>query len=509
MQDENKTGDARRAGKPNGKYALLFVVAGAVLFSVVQRLMLDFRAGHMDEYDYLFVGKALLNNVEWPTYTYIFGANFSWYAFGFADQLFGGLTGARMVSAGLGLVSLAGIFAVTKAVWGCHKTAWVAVLLLALQSSHIFISKIATYDSVSFALFALSLAPLYVASENRQLSRKSLLLMCAGSLLLLAAVLAKYTTVAYVPFIGLALLFRSVRATLVYTLILSIGITLFVAMHWVDLKVLYDIQISGIHGANATYREIVSRSLNGSWLLLLPAVAAVLHARSNKAANARPLHTLLWLLLLASPLVLYHLQGRNLISLYKHLNYTNAFLSIASAWLVMLVIETKPWQSSRIFQYRSHILATLTVVYVSVNAWQLRDTENGYPDMQGLLSHLAQNQQAADSILSEDPYLFRYLKFGEMSQETIKETTWLDNDADGVHTLQDVNDAAWDRKFEYILLTDAIHPEHNKTLRDILTQRGYDLEYSHPYRLSPVMTAHTIGEISLYKRGEQMATIEQ
>ena len=84
-----------------------------------------------------------------------------------------------------------------------------------------------------------------------------------------------------------------------------------------------------------------------------------------------------------------------------------------------------------------------------------------------------------------------------------------DNDADGVHTLQDVNDAAWDRKFEYILLTDAIHPEHNKTLRDILTQRGYDLEYSHPYRLSPVMTAHTIGEISLYKRGEQMATIEQ
>ena len=463
----------------------------------------------MDEYDYLFVGKALLNNVQWPTYTYIFGADFSWYLFGYADLLFGGLTGARMVSTALGLISLAGIFAVTKAIWGCHKTAWVAVLLVALQSSHIFMSKIATYDSVSFALFTLSLAPLYIASENQQLSRNSLLLMCAGSLLLLAAVLAKYTTAAYVPFIGLALLFRSVRAATIYTLIIGTGVSLFMTTHWVELKVLYEIQISGVHGANATYREIVSRSLNGSWLLLLPAIAALLHARSNKTADARPLHILMWLLVLASPLVLYHLQGRNLISLYKHLNYTNAFLSIASAWLLMLVIETRPWQTSRFFQYRSHILATLMVVYVTVNTSQLRDTENGYPDMQGLLSHLALHQTTADSILSEDPYLFRYLKFGEMSQDTIKETTWLDNDTDGRHSLQDVNDAVWDRKFEYILLTDAIHPEHNEILRDILTQRGYDLEYSQPYKLSPIMSAHTTGEISLYKRGEQVAIIEQ
>lgn len=513
MQEETINKESRAPVQPqSGRKALIFVVAGAVLFSVIQRLMLDFRAGHMDEYDYLFVGKALLSNLEWPTYTYIFGANFSWYLFGFAEQLLGGLTGARVVSALLGVVSLLGIFTLTKAVWHCQKTAWVAVLLMAVQSSHIFISKIATYDSVSFTLFILSLTPLYLASgasTHNITDRKALLLLFTGSLLLLAAVLAKYTTIAYVPFIGLALLFSSVRATLIYALITGVGITLFVYIHKVDLTVLYNIQINGIHGANATYRDIVSRSLNGTWLLLLPTLAAVMHARSNKAADSKPFNTLLWLLFLATPLIIYHLQGRNLISLYKHLNYANAFLSIATAWIVMLVIDTKPWRSSRIFQYRSQILATLTIIYASVNAYQLRATENGYPDMQGMLDHLESATMATGSILSEDPYLFRYKEFEAMSQQDIKETTWLDNDSDGNYTLQDVNDAAWDRKFEYILLTDAIHPEHNKTLRNILSQRGYELEYSQPYSLSPVMTAHTDGKISLYKRGEQIATIDQ
>ena len=495
-----------------GKVALVCAIAAATLFSIVQRVLLNFRAGHMDEYDYLFVGKTLMENMEWPTYTYIFGSNFSWYLFGFAEQWLGGLAGARMVSALLGLVSLIGIYCITKAIWGCRKTAWVAVLLLAVQSGHIFTSKIATYDSVSFALFTLSLTPLFLASgvnDYKLSNRNSQLLLIAGALLLLGAVLAKYTTVAYVPFIGLALLLCSVRKAVYFSFVIGGGLVAFIILHRVDLKILYDIQISGIHGANATYKEIVSRVLNGTWLLLLPTIVALLHARSNRAADPRPLRILLWLLFFTAPLVIYHLQGRNLISLYKHLTYANAFLAISTAWLVMLLAQTKPWQTSRIFQYRTQILASLTLIYTAVNFHQLSATENGYPDMNGLLEHLQNSPTTQGRILSEDPYLFRYKAFGEIAQEEIKETTWLDNDNDGTYTLQDVNDAVWDRKFELILLTDAIHPESNNTLREILSQRGYELEYSQPYQLSPVMTSHTSGEISLYRRSEQMVTVEQ
>ena len=505
---ENHPGKRRDAGK----IALFFAVAAAALYSLVQRVLLEFRAGHMDEYDYLFVGKALLGNMEWPTYTYIFGANFNWYLFGFAEQWVGGLTGARLASVILGIVSLFGIYLITRSVWDSKKTAWVAVLLMAVQSGHIFTSKIATYDSVSFALFSLSLTPLFLASgisQSKFSPRQHNILLIAGSLLLLGAVLAKYTTIAYVPFIGFALLFCSVRKAMYFAVMVGAGLAVFVVLHRADLKILYDVQISGIHDANATHREIVSRVLNGCWLLLLPTIIAVLHARSNRAADARPFKLLMWLLFFTTPLVLYHLQGRNLISLYKHLTYANTFLAIATAWLVVLLAQTKPWQSSRIFHYKSHILAALTIVYTAVSFHQLKATERGYPDMTGLLNHWQTAKSVDGRILSEDPYLFRYKSFGEIAQEDIKETTWLDNDNDGNYSLQDVNDAVWDRKFDVILLTDAIHPENNITLREILSQRGYTLEYVEEYALSPVMTTHTSGTISLYRRADQLVNLDQ
>ncbi len=282
-------------------------------------------------------------------------------------------------------------------------------------------------------------------------------------------------------------------------MITGLGLCAHLWLHWEELKVLYEVQISGIHGANSTYKEIISRSLNQTWLLLLPAILALIHARSNKEEDGKRAFSVISILIVFSmPLFLYHFQGRNLISLYKHLNYANLFLALCAAWLLTLVAYAKPWRTSRIFQFRMPILAVFLVVYLLTNINQLRETQRGYPDVSELLAHL-DSKEVKGTVLSEDPYLFRYLKFDVLPQEDIRETTWLDNDQDGQYTLQDVQDAVWDRKFNYVLLTDAIHPEHNMTLREILSQRGYELEYNSEYSLSSVMTTHTRGHISLYK----------
>ena len=76
---------------------LLVVVCG-VIFSAALRLMLSFNGGHIDEYDYLFVGKQLLAGNAWGTYFYIFGSNLNWYILGVGEAL-GGLEGARAIAA--------------------------------------------------------------------------------------------------------------------------------------------------------------------------------------------------------------------------------------------------------------------------------------------------------------------------------------------------------------------------------------------------------------------------
>lgn len=66
-----------------------------------------------------------------------------------------------------------------------------------------------------------------------------------------------------------------------------------------------------------------------------------------------------------------------------------------------------------------------------------------------------------------------------------------------------IKDAIWDRKFDYVLLTDSIHPEENLILRDILLQRDYSLKFNEAYFLSSVMTKNITGNISFYARNKK------
>ena len=475
--------------------SLLLLLCGSVFL----RLQFSFNAGHMDEYDYLFVGRQLLAGKEWATHIYIFGSDLSWYLLGLGERYLGGLQGARMVAGVMGLLSLAGLYAFVYALWRNHLTALIAVTLLATQSIHLFISRFATYDITSFAFFALSLAPMVLACQRQSRSRYWYLLLSV--VLISLSVTSKYVVVLYLPFLAIVMFVPSPRLSVLFTIGVSCILVSYAALHWESLQTLYRVQIQNVHGGSNGSLEYILKSIF-SYVLpaLLGAVAAivyVVYAYGRKALLQKQGIYLMVLGLLSLPIVAYHLNALNMISLYKHLVYANLFLLTATAWLLSQLIQSKP---SHITQ---GVLSLLLVGYGVLNYQQLKQTEIAYGDVSPVISAIEGKLKADTTILSEDPYLFRYLAFDKVPQAHIKEPNWLDNNRDGLFEKKDVVEALWDAKFSYVYLNDQIHPNLNQTIRKILKLRGYKSIVSIDYKTSEVMSRQKKGALALYKRARK------
>ena len=137
---------------------------------------------HMDEYDYLFVGRQLINGESWPSLSYVFGADFNWYLFAWFDLYIdgicsSGICGPRLLAWLLGLMSLGACYVFTRSFSGSPRSALLATLLLAITAPHIFISSVTTYDVVAFTLFSWSVAITWLLF-NKQAGNASQLHSC-------------------------------------------------------------------------------------------------------------------------------------------------------------------------------------------------------------------------------------------------------------------------------------------------------------------------------------------
>ncbi len=443
----------------------------------------------MDEYDYLFVGRQLLSGLTWPTYSYIFGSDISWYLFGFFEKHVGGFAGARVAAILLGGLSLLGCFVFTLQLWPSKSLALLSTLFLAASAHHIFISTLATYDIVSFCFFTWALATaMYTASK------KSYRFAVLSAALLSIAIVCKYTTILYLPLIGLFMLYSVPRQAMLAAGAISLFLAAYVGMHFSELSTLYQVQIVGVHSANSTRVDIATRVIQQLSLpLWLWACAFTFCFRSKRT---RTIKILLLLLAFSVPMPAYHFYSGNHISLYKHLNYSALFLFPAAAWVLFEAVRQPP---SR-FRITALLFPVFGMSYLCFNVIQLGHIKNAYPNTTELSRVIERQIRKDNTILSEDPYIFRYLTSDVISQENIKETTWLDNNLDGIHSPRDVKNALWDRKFELVLLTDQIHADKNLDYRHILSQRGYIEIYNQPYWLSNVMTTNTNGRLTLFKR---------
>jgi len=192
---------------------------------------------------------------------------------------------------------------------------------------------------------------------------------------------------------------------------------------------------------------------------------------------------------------MYHLNALNMIALYKHLVYSCFFLVPALAWLLTKLVDT-----AELRWIRQALASGIVILLCHSGYQQLKAIEVAYADVTPVVNQANAELTAEDTILSEDPYLFRYLGQSMLKQSQIKETDWLDNNLDGKYEHQDVIDAVWDKKFSYVFLNDQLHFDLNKKLRGILDQRGYERLIDLPYQLSDVMSRQTEGNLSLYKR---------
>jgi hypothetical protein len=475
----------------------LTLLAAAVLTSFYLRIQFDFNTGHMDEYDYLFVGKRLLSGETWPSYSYIFGSDFNWYLLGWGEKNLGGLSGARMVAGVFGILSLLGMYWLVYCLWQRHLTAFIAAALLSIQPIQLFISRFATYDIISFACFSLSLAPLLLACTCP--GRKKYSYLFLSVVLMGLAITSKYVVILYLPVIaGLAFLVHW-KIGLLFGLAVGITLLVYASVHWGALQTLYQVQIVGVHGAGNSSAEYIIETLSAylSGLAIAWLIALLWSVRLQPKAFWRQssFKMLFILLLLALPMIAYHLNALNMIAFYKHLVYACFFLVPGIAWFLTSFLESPNYNVLK------QGLAVVGLVTISLVGYQqLKTIESAYVNLAPVIEYSNASLTATDTILSEDPYLFRYLSEATIHQSQIKESGWLDNNLDGKHESQDVIDAVWDMKFEYVFLNDQIHPELNKKLRNILGTERYKLLLDKTYENTNVMSRQVNGRISLYQR---------
>lgn len=455
------------------------------------RLQLATNTGHMDEYDYLFVGRTLSQGLDWPSHTYIFGWDLTWLIFAWGDTQLGGLEGARAISAVFGVASLLGMYTFVRLLWKNQTAALVSTLLLALEAAHLYSSRLVSYDIVSFTYFIWALPALLL---TRQQKPWQLLWMTVASLLLCAAVLSKYTTIMYLPFIAALVLYYSPRMFVLGFIIVAGLLSAYALNHAEQLLTLYNIQISQAHSQNALPSDILLRTARQ----LLPTITLSLLATIIilKHRLCHPFAIVL-LMVFSVPLFAYHLMSGNVISLQKHLLYVSVFLlplvGIGSDFVIQKT-------NNKI------LLASLTLCCLSLfgyyNAKKLDTIVHSYPDVTAVNDYI-HNINNTDTILSEDPYLYRYLLFDRIAQSQINETTWFDNNKDGLHEIKDVKQAIWDRKFDYVYLNDQQHPKINVSLRTMLFQRGYQPVLEHGYYLKTMSGEIRTGTLSLYKQAQR------
>ncbi|MEM6795462.1 MAG: hypothetical protein AAF725_15905, partial [Acidobacteriota bacterium] len=352
--------------------------------------------------------------------------------------------------------------------------------LVAISPSHLFISRLATYDAVCFLFLAASLDALSYAYARRSLPAAAL----ASGLMALAA-LAKYPAAACAAVGALALL-GAPRLCLVFVGGLGATLGLYGFLERGELAVLVERQLLGTHQPNATSAEVLLTALAYLWPWLLLGLLGLIEAAPAWRLRAAVLASG------AVPLVAYHLHGLNLISLYKHLVFSVLFLSPAAA----LALARLGKQGAR-----GLLVAALVTLAVAVqSAVQVRAMEQAFPDVRPAIEVLERHVGPRTRILSEDPYLPRYVFAGRLDADQIAETTWFDADGDGTRSDADVAEALESGRFDLVLLTGAVSPKLHDLLAGGVLESRYERLYSQPFVATAVMNRQRFGFLEIYRR---------
>lgn len=465
---------------------MAWVLAIGSLGSIFLRFHLSYNSYYFDESGYLFVGNWLLDGFTWPTKSYVFSADFPLILLSLFDRMFDAW-GGRIFSALAGALSLLFIYLSMYRLGVGNKLALATVLLIGLQPSHIIISRMATYDALCFCLVALSF---WAVCEAIQ--KKSIYWAVTAGLVTASAVLSKYIVVVYVPLITVILGYKNREAAFLFLLVSGLILLGYFFYNFTELQVLYDNQISGSHAGNSSVKDVAAIIFRHLWPLLMIMSLLIWW---DKTLLRTPIFLICSVLSL--PLMVYHWVNQDMISLYKHMVYP---ASVISALIIYL------WRNNRNVKHHYHpqLLITCGLLGVLVNSvlW-VKDAEHGWPNTQSLLGYLNFNRE--DVILSEDPYLFRYHYYKDLTLDNIYDTTWVDFDKDGHFSDNDVYTAVEAQHFTYVYLDRMTKPKlTNRLMAGPLRKYYTRIYFRENLHLSHVVNAVPDPILALYVRNDRL-----
>lgn len=463
---------------------LWWLVFVTTCVAISRRVGLAFNAPYMDESDYLFIGRTLLDGGTWPTREYVFSSDLPFYLLGLGNE-WGGLEGARSVSAVLGVLALCFFYRFLRTVEIAKGESLLAAALLAVSSPHVLVSKLATYDSLALVFFAATLWVSAIALTPAESSARTALWGALAGVLFALAVLSKYVVVLYAPLFGLTFLRRQPWAAGTTSLGLLIG---YGAVEWAGLTRLYEVQIAGVHGANSSLVELLGITLA---FIGLPLAGLLLALRQGSVGRV---HVGLWLLL-SLPMILYHLQALNRIAYYKHLVYPLMFLLPAAASTCARGLESSAARAR-------WLTAAGAAAFLALSVLQAAQLQRGFPNTDAVSRHVLAALRRDHVLLSEDPYLFRYLA-EHRPPESIVELSYFDPDGDGVSSDEELLEATRAGRFDVVFLNDQVKPElADRLRREVLRAPWFERSYSEPYRITRAMSSLDRGTLEVYRRND-------
>jgi len=415
---------------------VILLVAGALL-GVAIRFQLNYNGLHIDEANYLFVGKQLLDGLEWPTKHYVFSSDIPILWLAIWDRLLPGFDG-RGGAVVAGLVALVLWFGLICKLFPQREVRLVAGLLLLSQPTITSISRLATYDIVSFAAFggALWMCLIAVQTGTRYWA------VLTGSLLAVT-VLMKYVTVLFLPFVFLGWFLHTRQipwAALITTVI--IGGFYGIGSH-VELSRLYSEQIVIAHSANSEVLELINLAILPLWPLVFAILWFVI--AKPELVKKQPFGSLI---ALASVLIAYHMLNLDRVAMYKHLAYSSAFLSILLVWC---------WQQCRHLGSGTNFFLLLMLCCQLGNSFLWNEAfEGAWPDSRAVIESISVDGQT--EILSENAYLFRNALHGQVPIERLHDTTYADLDNDGQFDNDELMKAVHEGRFSHVYLDGLTNP---------------------------------------------------
>jgi len=372
---------------------LILIIIAAFEVRVVN---LNYNSPFLDEATYIFQGLLILkgsineviNNISWIGGFPLF--------YPFLSSLFyklGGIVGSRFLNVLLGSTAVFLIYHFTYALsfFKTHKenslAALASAVFLAFLPIPISLSRIATYDMLSYTLLLSGLTLFILGLRNRD---SKFLIFASGITFL--AFLAKYiATIALIPLaiVTIYLFITKTRKEDGAIVLQNFWIPLITLSLLALLKItpLWEYIIGQSQGENATFTDVFGNFWRYTWI---PVLLGTYHIGIGRLRNIRNL----FLYIIAFIPLLLHLFGRNSTSVGQHSFLSLIALSPLSGAVSVHIL-------SRVKSLRLPIMVISIVAIIAYSMSMRNYLEHFWPNTTAALTYLAQNVTSGDRILAE------------------------------------------------------------------------------------------------------------